>query len=462
MNLLVGTTTALALVLTAAPAAANAPRPAHDPPPATGFRVVATGLDNPRQLNWSPDGRTLVIAEAGSGGASCFGEGEEQECAGLTGAVSLVPDPGNRRAAAKRVLEGLFSVAGPDGSFAVGSNGADLTDVRGRIIVAETSVPPTELPPGSQNVPGIDQLGYLLVAEKSSDVSSGIIRYANIQAAETKQNPDGAQIDSNPYAVLFIDPTPRGPSGQDGYALVADAAANTVWKIVPDFSVKPPASCQTVQPASTIPTECLPPYQITPFVTYPTTALPNGQDDPNGPAEFVPTALAQDKSGNIYVGGLGSERPGQAQVVKYSPKGKELRRWTGFTAVTGVAVDDSHLYVSQLFGPTPPSPPGATPAAEAPPATGATPGTVVRISRQNDNERVQVDVPLPAGLAVGYRGEVYAAVNSVAPAKGISEGPFGPVSAGAVWELDFTNARPAPPIDPAANPAPDGSVPPTT
>ncbi|WIG16398.1 ScyD/ScyE family protein [Kocuria rosea] len=385
---------------------------AHGDDGPSGPRVVAEGLDNPRQLNWDQDG-SLVVAEAGRGGTECG----ETGCAGPTGAVSLIEDPGRGTPTVSTVAEGFLSMAGPDGSFAVGANGADATDVAGQYIVAgyDPAGPPM-------------QNGSMLVAGTEGSGESYLVPYADLQAAEEEMNPDGAQIESNPYAVLYVEEDDE--ASPDGYALVADAAANTVWKIEPDFS--------------TATEEAPPEYEITVFATWPTPALPDGSDDPAGPAEFVPTSLATDRHGNVFVGGLGSERPGEASVVQFDADGAELDRWDGFTAVTGVAVDRGHLYVSQLFGPTPPMPPGETPAAEAPPSPGQVPGQVVVLHRHHeDAARYAIDVPLPAGLATGRHGQVYASVNSVAPAEGIAEGPqnpFGAVGGGAVWELDFSDA----------------------
>src|SRR4051794_37503910 len=54
--------------------------------------VLTNGLNNPRQLSLV-DGRVLLIAEAGSGGPTCQGTGEDEMCLGSTGAVSSVPFP---------------------------------------------------------------------------------------------------------------------------------------------------------------------------------------------------------------------------------------------------------------------------------------------------------------------------------------------------------------------------------
>ncbi|MEX5301284.1 ScyD/ScyE family protein [Kocuria sabuli] len=401
---------------------------AHGGEQPPGPRVVAEGLDNPRQLNWDQKHRSLVVAEAGRGGPECV----DARCTGPTGAVTLIENPWYRTPTVSTPVEGLLSAAVPGGAFAEGAAGADTTDVEGQHIVA--GYDPARFDPAVPTARG----GSLLVAvAEASDVTS-VLAYADLQAAEEELNPDGAQVDSNPYAVLYVDEDDE--TSPDGYALVADAGANTVWKVEPDFSTQ---------------TEEAPPeYEVTAWATWPTTVLPDGTDDPGGPAEFVPTSIAADEQGNVYVGGLGSIRPGEASVVKFSADGVELDRWDGFTGITGVAVDDHHLYVSQLFGPTPPLPPGETPADEAPPASGEVPGQVVVLHRHHeDAQRWAVDVPLPAGLAVGRHGSVYASVNSVAPAEGIAAGPENPVGTavggGAVWELDFSDAYRVDPVEPA-------------
>ncbi|WP_298582795.1 ScyD/ScyE family protein [uncultured Kocuria sp.] len=394
---------------------------AHGDDRAPGPRVVADGLDNPRQLNWDQDG-ALVVAEAGRGGTECVGD----RCAGPSGAVTLIEDPGRAAPTVSTAVEGLLSVAAPDGTFAEAPAGADATDVAGQYIM--TGYDPERLDLSVFEARGAAMFVAGTEENTEENGETYLVSYADLQAAEEELNPDGAQIDSNPYAILFVDEDDE--VSPDGYALVADAGANTVWKVEPDFS--------------TATEDTAPEYEITAWASWPTTALPDGTDDPEGPAEFVPTSLTADRHGNVYVGGLGSVRPGEASVVQFSADGTELRRWDGFTAVTGVAVDRGHLYVSQLFGPTPPMPPGETPAAEAPSTPGKVPGQVVVLHRHHeDAARYAIDVPLPAGLATGRHGEVYASVNSVATAEGIAAGPqnpFGAVGGGAVWELDFSDA----------------------
>ena len=60
----------------------------HDQHPSGGPTIVATGLNNPRQLAFSRDG-DLYVAEAGAGGSGPCNTGPEggTVCFGLTGSV---------------------------------------------------------------------------------------------------------------------------------------------------------------------------------------------------------------------------------------------------------------------------------------------------------------------------------------------------------------------------------------
>src|SRR5215216_3541358 len=87
---------------------------------ADDVKVVASGLDNPRGLNFGPGG-DLYVAEAGKGGnAKCVAAGEGpggQICFGTSGAVTRVEPDGDDQ---KRITTGLPSHAAPDGTGAIG------------------------------------------------------------------------------------------------------------------------------------------------------------------------------------------------------------------------------------------------------------------------------------------------------------------------------------------------------
>ncbi|MGH9289693.1 MAG: ScyD/ScyE family protein, partial [Acidimicrobiales bacterium] len=97
---------ALALVLALVAAVSAAPASGQ-----SSFEVVASGLDNPRHLSFSPTG-ALYVVEAGRGGAGpCVPHPLGEFCLGFTGAVTQVHDNGPDQ----RVLTGVPSIINPDG-----------------------------------------------------------------------------------------------------------------------------------------------------------------------------------------------------------------------------------------------------------------------------------------------------------------------------------------------------------
>src|SRR3954454_1785414 len=270
--------------------------------------VLTNGLNNPRQLSLVA-GKVLLIAEAGSGGTTCSGTGEDEMCVGATGSEGgvLYPQYGTNRDH-REVVTGFLSGAGPDGSFAVGSDGVSQRSVHKPIYVQETFAPPDIIPAG---LPG-DQSGKLLTARPFGTPSI----FADITQYETDHDPDGHGFDSDPYAVL----------ARHHDVLVADAAGNDILRVDHHGNVSL--------------------SHVFPNVVNDLTTAERG---PAG-ADFVPTSLATDRHGDVYVGGLVGEVAGAGQVVKLDGRTGEVEQtWEGFTTVTGVAVGHhGSLYVSQL------------------------------------------------------------------------------------------------------------------
>src|SRR5438876_12399491 len=72
--------------------------------PAASMETVVSGLDNPRDLAFGPNGR-LYVAEAGSGGPDCVAGGPEGDsCAGFTSGLSVVDTATGE---ARRIVTGL-------------------------------------------------------------------------------------------------------------------------------------------------------------------------------------------------------------------------------------------------------------------------------------------------------------------------------------------------------------------
>jgi hypothetical protein len=333
---------------------------------ATAAVPVVMGLDNPRQLSWDRSGR-LLVAEAGHGSfgkpGTCIKGPEGTECIGATGKISRIAHPArgaNRKP--HRIATGFLSAAAKDGTFATGSDG--VSSRHGKTYVQETWFPPSALRAAGFSK---HQNGKLLRPNKAI--------VADISAFEFRHNPDGEIKESDPYAVLAL----------RHRILVADAAGDDILRIRHGH--------------------------ISVWATLP------GDTKKVDP---VPTSLARARDGSILVGTLYSLVPHKARVLRYSPSGKLLQTWRGFTSVTGVAAGPrGHVFASELFAGCPPN--------AQPPQCVA--GRVVDIAP--NGTRTRVPVPFPAGIA-WRNGHLYVSAFSIAPSKGALGHPE---FSGQVWRL---------------------------
>jgi hypothetical protein len=424
--------------------------------------VVADGLENPRQLNWS--GHTLLVAEAGQGGDNCAPAAAETPatetpatetaavdtpaapaqavtgptsdndndgvCDGYTAGISAIQDPDRaENADAERIVDQLYSIESAEGS--IGSDGVAATGFPNVLVIAQGEGTPDAL---AERGIETDDTATETQEHLLLGVDGRAFPWVDLGEAETRLDPDGNDIaDSNPNAVIVVDPTPDGEPGVDEYALVADAGANVVWKVTPDFS--------------RLDANDLPAAEVTVFKAFPAT---------EGATQFVPSALDRDESGNIYVGGVGGLAEGGASVVRLDADGDQTERWDGFTGLNGLAVDESgrHVYVSQIFG------------TDGPP-TGT--GNVVRFDTE-DETWTSVDVPFPSGLTLGRVASdddsVYVSAYSISPANDDDPATTDVTEGGQVWRFSFPDdatESPLPvttPPDPAATAAtePDPTV----
>jgi hypothetical protein len=365
-------------VVVASPAVAQRTARHHHHHHQSGPVVVTSGLNNPRQLAITRHGH-LLIAEAGKGGsAGPFTGPEGPAFVGFTGSISEVRHPWRaHNRAPHRIVTGLMSTAAADGSGATGSDGVAVGWHKS-VYVQETYLPPAFLA-------GLDtsQDGKLLLADRHGNLSS----VADISAFEQANDPDGHGFDSDPYAVIPY----------FGGHLVADAAANDVLWVSPHGHIFV--------------------FHVFPNVT---TGACASQADPSPDfpgCNFVPNTLTTDRWGNVYVGGLSSLTPGEAQVVKLDPWGHVRKVWGHFTSVTGLAVSwNGTLYVSQLFG------------TEAAPPNPSIQGLLTTVSPWGT--RTDMDVPFPTGLALCGR-YLYVSAFSIAPDTGLGA----PGTSGQVWRL---------------------------
>jgi hypothetical protein len=287
---------ATAVVLAAAASASAAPK----------VSVFAKGIDNPRGLEFAPDG-TLYVAAAGRAGPVCLDK-KKENCVGFTSRVLAISPAGVKRTVAK----GLLSAGGGDGTFTTGVDDVAVGP-DGRIFAVTTS--------GTQKELAAAPKKFRDGAGKLFDVTSGTPNpLAAIDAFEYAHNSDGTKGDrnSNPYGVLAL----------AGREIVADAGANAILNV--DSSG---------------------------FVSLLTVIPKVGKSQP------VPTSLALGPDGAVYVGelALGAGK-GKALVWKVPLDGTPPSVYAdGFSTITGLAFGpDGSLYVTELSTkPARLEPPGA-------------------------------------------------------------------------------------------------------
>jgi hypothetical protein len=331
---------------------------------------IASGLDNPRDLAFGPDGH-LYVAEAGHGGSECIPAGPgESQCVGFTSGISRIDSNGPHK-----VVSGLVSLGEPGGFGATGVDGISFLGKRAFVIETGSS---DALPPSSKLSPQTlararAQLGRL--GEFNWSAQGRVVAdVGHFDFQWSKQHTElvpGQFPDANPYAVLA---TQWGE-------LVLDAGSNTLDFVSPSGAVS-----------------------IQAFF-------------PNPPSsDAVPTCLDRGPDGAIYVGELtgGGNKPGASVVWRWTP-GHQPTMWaSGLTAVTGCGfAADGQFYAVEF------STLGLDKAA---PETGA----VVRVPPHSTSPTTIVSgLSFPGGFERGSNA-IYLSNWSIAPADS-KGGPTGQV-----------------------------------
>ena len=323
--------------------------------------VVASGLDNPRDLDVDRWG-TVYVTEAGRGGTDPCVTSEETgtNCAGATGAVTQI-----RHGEQRRVLEGLPSLAAPPtGDGALGPSDISLRPWGGAYLTIGLGQNPAvraelgDLGEGFGWLYKISSFGHLR-------------KVADISAYEAEVNPDGGAVDSNPNSVTT----------DWGRVYVVDAGGNSLLRVhrsgeistvavFPDRLVTPPPGMGLPDPfpMQAVPTNvvvgpdgALYVSQLTGF-PFPVGAANIYRVEPGSAPEIYAgdltnvTDLAFDRHGNLYVvefaaNGLGSEDPTGA-LIKIRPDGsQETVLSEGLVNPYGVAIGHSgDIYLSNHGG----------------------------------------------------------------------------------------------------------------
>ncbi|MBM2618453.1 ScyD/ScyE family protein [Actinoplanes sp. LDG1-06] len=323
------------------------------------IRTVTTGLDGPFGLDVvSP--HAALVAESESGEVTAV----------------------NLRSGARTTL--ISKIPGAAG----------VTASRGKIFVVLGGPNPEGPPPPPSKYPPAS----VLMADRNGKhvrVVADLLKY------ELKHNPDGQkQFDKagKPYDALS---NPFSMTATRWGLLVADGGANDVLRVDP-WTGKVSTYFVPPNPRTK---ECL---------------AKGAQANPGTVGcDSVPTGIAV-RGPYVYVSTLGAEKPGASVIYQLDGRtGKVLRKYGGFTSLTGVAVSPhGTIYASEvLFG---------APASNPPP--GFDPSKVGRLTRIRHGQATHAAVTMPTGIEYA-NGKLYSTSWSIA-------GLFGVKHAGRLVEVD--------------------------
>jgi hypothetical protein len=327
-------------------------------PKRPAFAIVASGLDNPRQLSFDKRGH-LYVAEAGRGGSGpCFMGGDGTlACYGTSGAVSRIGRRGHHR-----VLSGLPSLAAKNGSSAIGPS--DL--VLGRGGRFKLSIGLGNNPKVRATLPytGRHFLGTIISA-RAGHVGRRV--FADLAGYEAAKDPDHQGPDSDP--VGFI---------RRGRGLVAvDAGGNDIVGVTRHG-------------------------RISALRGFPNKSVKSPFGPGNIPMQAVPTSVIRGPGKSLFVSQLtGFPFPkGAASIFRVVPGRRTQVYATGLTNVTDIAWHNGHLYAVQisnkgLFA-----------------ETGLPQGSLVRVPAGSTKPITVANLPAPYGVAI-RRGSAYVTTCSV-------------------------------------------------
>jgi hypothetical protein len=336
---------------------------------APGWQVVASGLNNPRGLNFAADGH-LYIAEAGSGGEAPCGPGPEGErCFGMSGSITRLNIKSGQQ---DRVVSELPSLAGEGGAAATGLHDISFLGRQGFAAFGFGGNPAdreTNFGEAGKNFAQLARIG----------VKSGKwLFFKDLGAFEIMANPTGDEVDSNPYGLLAL----------PGRMIVVDAGANDLLAVDKNGEVSVLATFPDRMVAAP------------PFLGLPPGTLIH--------MDTVPTSVALGPDGYFYVGQLtGFPFPvGGANIYRVPANGGAPEVFaSGFTHIIDLAFGkDGSLYVVEIakngllgaFG------------------VGDWTDALIHVAKDGTRHEIAVDgLFAPGGVAVGKDGALYVANNSI-------------------------------------------------
>jgi hypothetical protein len=298
---------------------------------------VVTGLNFPRHVTFDAGGN-LYIAESGTGGnfdvQGPFGPAK----AGGSASVRFASSDGSE----SDFLLGLPSIDALNGEV-LGASKVIVTDDSIWLLLAQ----------GSRDNP----FSYSLL--ELSTENKRILQQIDLYSYEVENNPDGAEIDSNPVDFVM---------NSDGSIYIADAGANTIyhWTEEDGLSV---------------------------FVTW--------------EANPVPSSVEVGSDGSVYVGFLtGFPFPtGGAAVEQYDEEGELVETYEGFTGIVDLLFANDTLYAVEIgrFG-----------------ETGWAPNSGRIVDVFSDDAYFE-DLNFPYGLDVNSEGNLFVSVGAAYSGQGAGQ-----------------------------------------
>ncbi|MBD2440520.1 ScyD/ScyE family protein [Nostoc sp. FACHB-110] len=291
----------------------------------SGLTVIADGLNNPRNFAFDPNGN-LYVTESGYGGDGKDGRcipspsaGYIPLCAAQNGTLLKIAKDGTKTT----VISNLTSLAlSPSGEQAAGPADFKFDSQGNAYLLTGLAGDPSNR---DTILKGPD-LGKLYKVDLAT---GGLTTIADFADYESKFNPDGTDIISNPYAFAI----------KDDKAFVVDGGGNTIYSVGLDGS-----GIQDVAafPLKVIPRDKLEYPDLGPDVD-PSTLPVTQQSVPTG------IAIAPDGSLTISEYTYFPYPEKEARVFSVDPDDLSIKTIAdGFTQLTGAAYDsEGNLFVLQ-------------------------------------------------------------------------------------------------------------------
>lgn len=323
--------------------------------------VVADNLNGPIAVLVEDDG-SMYVSESGSGGDSTFDvpmpDGSAMSLSWGDSARLIHVDASGTQT----VVAMLPSFVVPEG--AIGTGRFAVKDGVTYVTSGAWGALPVERP---ANMAWVLRLADGAVTE-----------YVDAWAVEDRDDPDPANKESNPFDLTV---------GPDDALWMTDAAANALYRINPETNALERKAVFAMMPSP----------------------IPNPARGNAMEMEPVPTAVAFDPDGNVYVSLLTGipHVPGASKVVRVAPDGTVTDYATGFSMLTDlVAGPDGQLYAVSLgeftgSGPTPSS------------------GALFHVEPGTASVPLLTGLSSPASVAFTAAGDAFLTVNAIgAPGTG--------------------------------------------